>query len=448
MHLIDTTTLELHEFYGDKTPSYAILSHRWEDGEVSYKEFRKRRNPEKQGWNKIKSFCKLAREDGYAYVWVDTCCIDKSSSAELQEAINSMFNWYRAAGLCYAYLSDVPEDDEVEAPNSAFRQSQWFTRGWTLQELLAPTCLIFISKEWNCFGSRKGLSYTISDITGIPCHLLSNFYSFGTESFSKDPMDDCSIADVMFWAAKRKTTRPEDTAYCLLGLFGVQLPLLYGEGNKAFRRLQIQLIDAYDDDSIYVWNATDTEDTSDYRHENLSISGLVASSPADFAFSRNITFINWDYGHPLDRITSRGVETKRPMLSLRNFDMGDIFLLPLNCGIIGDHMPLMSEDVFQVYLPDDEDEGDQNRPPENLACVLLRKNEAGSFNRFHIQNLELATRMDAKFRMLARDRPPRSDLTRYSITVHHVPKIADVGISWEEDMAEFILGSQSDETLD
>ena len=427
MHLIDTETLELHEFFGEKTPSYAILSHRWEDGEVSFKEFQKRRNLEKQGWHKIRAFCKLAREHGHGYAWVDTCCIDKSSSAGLQETINSMFNWYHAAQKCYVYLCDVPEDDQVNAPDSAFRKSQWFTRGWTLQELLAPRELIFISREWNCLlGTREELTIIISDITGILSTLLNNFVRYGTYDHKYLVKSHYGIATIMSWAAKRKTTRPEDASYCLLGLFGVQMPLLYGEGSKAFRRLQIELIDAYDDDSIYLWDVKDTQVIPDHRMSDcFSISGLVASLPADFANSRDTAPIVWDQGRSLDRITSRGIETERLMYKLEMFPLGDYFVLPLNRRFSGSHVPLTSECVFQTCLHDHG--ADQDRPPLDLVCIYLRKNNAGEFHRFHVHDPELATRMDAQLQELVREPPA---LVRYHMTVRHEPERDDLDYIW------------------
>ena len=156
-----------------------------------------------------------------------------------------MFNWYRAAKICFAYLCDLPENDQVDAPYSAFRQSQWFTRGWTLQELLAPTDVVFVSKGWKSFlGTRFDLLTTICEITGIDYALLDGFDTFYEQKYSAACKAPCSIAKIMSWAATRETTRLEDTSYCLLGLFGVQMPLLYGEmerlseaSNPTHRRL-------------------------------------------------------------------------------------------------------------------------------------------------------------------------------------------------------------------
>ena len=150
MRLLHTSTLELHEFYGEVIPKYAILSHTWGEGEVSFQELQKAKLDESsmlnesKGYRKIKDCCKLAASDGWQYIWIDTCCIDKTSSAELSEAINSMYRWYGEAQICYAYLADVDSAGQNDPLTMRrFERSRWFTRGWTLQELLAPDFLVF-----------------------------------------------------------------------------------------------------------------------------------------------------------------------------------------------------------------------------------------------------------------------------------------------------------------
>jgi hypothetical protein len=138
MRLLNTATLQLDKFCQD-IPDYAILSHRWEDDEVSYQDLQANKTQDGAGYRKIQRCCEKALRDGYVWVWIDTCCIDKTSSAELSESINSMFKWYQAAAQCYAYLSDFEEVIcEGSRWHPSFRDSLWFTRGWTLQELLAP----------------------------------------------------------------------------------------------------------------------------------------------------------------------------------------------------------------------------------------------------------------------------------------------------------------------
>ncbi|KAK1997039.1 HET-domain-containing protein [Colletotrichum falcatum] len=230
MRLINTKTLELEDFADDaRVPPYAILPHTWGDGEITLQEWhdqevRARKN---ESLFKIQSTCHQALLDGYNYAWVETNCIDKASSAELSESINSMYNWYRRAAICYVYMVDVPPHvigETYSHPDSHFRKSRWFTRGWTLQELIAPTRINFYAANWSMLGSKRDLVDALHLATGIQKHCLSGRLS----------PSDFSVAEVMSWASARITTRLEDQAYCLLGLFGVNMPLLYGEGHKAF----------------------------------------------------------------------------------------------------------------------------------------------------------------------------------------------------------------------
>lgn len=165
-------------------------------------------------------------------------CIDKKSSAELSEAVNSMFQWYKDARICYAHLADVFPGDDVQA----FRRSDWFTRGWTLQELLAPDNVVFCDASWTVFGTKFDLATMISEITGIqPCYLTNRYM-----------VPNASIATVMSWISLRRTTRKEDIAYCMFGIFDVNMPLLYGEAHKAFLRLQLEIVRRSRDQSIFV----------------------------------------------------------------------------------------------------------------------------------------------------------------------------------------------------
>lgn len=236
MRLINATTLRLEDFSLKPKPGYAILSHTWEvDEEVSYQEMLNRSNPYKKGWDKIRNTCARALTNRLYYVWIDTCCIDKTSSAELSEAINSMFAWYRDAEECYAFLSDLPSNDHFH-----FHNCRWLTRGWTLQELIAPRRLIFLNAKWTFAGSREDRCYEIARHTNIPVEVLRH----------ERRLTAISIAARMSWASNRSTTRKEDEAYCLLGLFDINMPLIYGEGTKAFTRLQEEIIKRSDDLSI------------------------------------------------------------------------------------------------------------------------------------------------------------------------------------------------------
>ena len=195
----------------------------------------------------------MAERDGFAWVWIDTCCINKESSTELSEAINSMFAWYIHSEVCYAYLSDVPADDDMHAEDSAFRKARWHTRGWTLQELLAPALVVFYSSDWKRLGTKEELADLLEDITDIyACYLTR-----------KESLVLASVAERMSWASNRHTTRIEDEAYCLLGLFGIVLPTLYGEGRRAFLRLQQEIAKQSIDTSIFAWGNIYSKDEED-----------------------------------------------------------------------------------------------------------------------------------------------------------------------------------------
>ncbi|KAH7305386.1 heterokaryon incompatibility protein-domain-containing protein [Rhexocercosporidium sp. MPI-PUGE-AT-0058] len=223
MWLINTITLKLEEFLTEAGLDYAILLHRWGDDEVLFKDLNGSKDlnllQNKQGFSKVKRCCEQASRDKYSWAWVDTCCIDKSSSVELSEAINSMFHWYRQSSMCYAYLSDVDSLDDIGG-------SEWFKRGWTLQELLALNHVQFFGRDWTFLSDKQSLRNELGAITSIPEEALLNFRS-----------EDYCVVDKMSWAVGRQTTREEDLAYCLMGLFDINMPLLYGERTKAFLRL-------------------------------------------------------------------------------------------------------------------------------------------------------------------------------------------------------------------
>jgi hypothetical protein len=236
LSLSNDGALSLTEFHNN-FPSYAILSHTWgrSGEEVTFKDLRDGTGMSKDGYTKILFCGQQAARDGIQYFWVDTCCIDKSSSAELSEAINSMFRWYRNAARCYVYLSDVTAIDIDQNGliwQSDFEKSKWFTRGWTLQELLAPISVEFFSKEWHRLGDKESLELQIHEITTIDSKAIQ-----GT------PLSHFSVADRFSWAENRETTREEDAAYSLLGIFGIYMPLIYGEGKEeAFDRLKRKII--------------------------------------------------------------------------------------------------------------------------------------------------------------------------------------------------------------
>ena len=217
-------------------PKYAILSHTWGAEEVIFRDLIDGTGKSKAGYDKIRFCAQQAADDGLQYFWIDTCCIDKSSSAELQEAINSMFRWYQNAARCYVYLSDVSvytQDGQSRHVDweSAFRNSRWFTRGWTLQELLAPRAVEFYSRDHVLLGDKVSLKQQIQEITGVAIKALQGRC-----------LSEFSIEERFLWGEKRETTREEDAAYCLLGIFNIYLPLIYGEGQpNAMRRLRKEI---------------------------------------------------------------------------------------------------------------------------------------------------------------------------------------------------------------
>ncbi|RYP50462.1 hypothetical protein DL769_010947 [Monosporascus sp. CRB-8-3] len=279
MRLLNVETLQFEEFIGEvgvDIPLYAILSHTWGEEEVSFADHVSRQSWSRKGYEKICGCCRLAKSEGFQYAWIDTCCIDKSSSAELSEAINSMFTWYHDAAVCYVYLNDVEASEDPTALDSSFSRSRWFTRGWTLQELLAPAEVVFLGSNWVEIGTKKSLCASVSRITRISQKVLEDG-SWATNS----------IAEKMSWASGRRTTRVEDEAYCLMGLFNVNMPLLYGEGREAFLRLQQEIIKRSDDQSIFAWSYPKD------KYSHLQTSGLMASCPDYFKEAAEIQLMEY-----------------------------------------------------------------------------------------------------------------------------------------------------------
>ncbi|KAI0800480.1 heterokaryon incompatibility protein-domain-containing protein [Fomes fomentarius] len=293
MWLLSTDRAELHSFT-DHTAvkeGYAILSHTWGHEEQTFRSMRELQeqcertgeNPRDCASPKIQNACILAEEDGYLWIWIDSCCIDKTSSSELSEAINSMFTWYSSSEVCYAYLEDVPS-----FRNSAFRNARWHTRGWTLQELIAPTLVVFVSNDWKRIGTKDRLSTLLEDITGIKREILT----------LEEPWSSQSVATRMFWASRRQTSRVEDRAYSLMGLFNVNMPTIYGEGHQAFRRLQLEIMKQTFDTSLFAWNnvaaleVTDAHTPMTYDEINNTSTGvmsLLAPTPGSFSVDARYT---------------------------------------------------------------------------------------------------------------------------------------------------------------
>ncbi|KAF2721785.1 hypothetical protein K431DRAFT_207095, partial [Polychaeton citri CBS 116435] len=235
MRLLNVHNLSFHEFY-DEAPPYVTASHRWQkEPEATMEDVLQKHNTNSAGFQKVMGFTQSVRNHvtGMDWVWIDTCCIDQRNNPEVSEAVISMFRWYNNAQVCLAYLQDVEDPTDFDA----FRQSEWFKRGWTLQELLAPRLVIFLTRDWEIIGHKgdkqrkriptgPSLELHIAQATGIPAQVLSDYqqsYNF--------PIDDR-----LKWMEGRSTKRPEDTSYCLFGMFDVSIPVLYGEGKEKARQ--------------------------------------------------------------------------------------------------------------------------------------------------------------------------------------------------------------------
>ena len=342
MWLLNTKTLELRNFPNTPRNRYAILSHVWEAGDTEYsfqsikalyeKYHDFEEGPLPYAPEKVRHFCNLAAEEGYEWVWFDTCCIDKTSSSELSEAINSMYPWYEAASVCYAYLYDVPDEDDPFEPGSAFRNSRYHARGWTLQELLTSKHVIFLSASWSFLGTKTILVTPLVERTGIDRDVL-----LWTDMTWKEVT---SVAQRMSWAAHRVTTRSEDRAYSLMGIFGVSMPVIYGEGGeRAFLRLQKEIISLCRDQTIFAWGPI--HPNFNVAHDNIQrhilsegrgsfvepgigrAPALLATSPADFAHSAHLQPLEplihrILFGHPVDHkctFSADGVSLRLPTSS-------------------------------------------------------------------------------------------------------------------------------------
>lgn len=381
MRLVDTSTLELKEFFDSEIPDYAILSHRWSTEEVTYEEYtagKKDTNTKKAGYRKVVDLCRLAREGveckrglvftrpslvslystheafpnrqvkivKYDWAWIDTICIDKRNSAELSEAINSMYTWYKHAKVCLVFLPDVtalePDlDDEEERlitipghstfDREQFVDSAWFRRGWTLQELVAPTQIMFYDTSLRTLGMVVKLiippyqssydHYASASATqdADALHLATaeaaHMDSHTLRWVSKTNRRENCVATIMSWGAHRHTTRAEDMAYCLMGLFGVNMPLLYGEGGaRAFRRLQLEIIFSNPDLSIFAFR----QELSERLEARLDNCGMLANDVSQFSgctapvveWQRQVTMTKTPRGLEFDIQLPRGLGGK------------------------------------------------------------------------------------------------------------------------------------------
>ncbi|KAI0330897.1 HET-domain-containing protein [Cubamyces sp. BRFM 1775] len=391
MRLLDTYTGRFVENVDPNRACYAILSHVWDaKGEQSYQQVLAIwQNTERSHLAslsaggevceaaisildspelspKIKGFCALARRQECALGWIDSCCIDKTSSAELTEAINSMYHWYRKAEVCYAYLADV-DNDPLTSPSPSredlyqkFLTARWHTRGWTLQELIAPDYILFLTRSWSPIGSKLDLAKLLERATGVSAAVLTGEVA----------VESISVACRMSWASKRKTTRIEDEAYSLLGIFGVYMPTIYGEGRNAFLRLQQEIIKTIPDQSIFAWGVVPSYsgvESGGMKEWLLSIrpncwlqepGGLLAASPAAFIWGNNLVPISGAeftsaLGYPLPPIalpdlqctfTPEGAHIRLPWYSSPVLDLSLHNLLPADGSISQDPPTLCSCD--------------------------------------------------------------------------------------------------------
>lgn len=307
----DPSGLELVNFSPSSVPPYAILSHTWGHEEVLLEHVLNRTADQRAAYQKCRYACEQALDDGFEYVWIDTCCIDKSSSAELSEAINSMFDWYHGSAVCYAYVQDYQAE---KGGCGALSDSKWFTRGWTLQELLAPTRVLFYAAGWNEVGTRNDLARDLARSTKININILTG----------RRPADTASVANRMGWAAHRETSRPEDLAYCLMGIFNVNMPLLYGEGmSKAFFRLQEEIMKDSSDHTLFAWTEPDAEEGAEY--------GMLAPSPSSFARTNMIVPYEGSTDRAPHAWTNKGLSIELRLVPVHRASIKWLYQAVLNC---------------------------------------------------------------------------------------------------------------------
>lgn len=325
MRLINIDTMSM-EFFAGQKPEYAILSHTWEEEEVTFQDFLQPEKARKmKGYTKILRTCHIAREHNFNYAWVDTCCIDKTSSAELSEAINSMFKWYANSAIAIVYLGDFNKDNSEEAtslmPDGVrLSKCRWFTRGWTLQELVAPRVIHFYDSNMVFCGTKTSLEPELSRITGVPRRTL------------QDPKEVpfYTVAARMKWAANRETTREEDLAYSLLGIFGVNMPLLYGEGSRAFVRLQESIMADNCDLTLFAWTEVDSEQNSATAHGLRPYRGVFAHHPREFMFS--LTGQSEWNAQTQFSLTNIGLKIETHLL-VGPGELG-LYIMPLSCFVM------------------------------------------------------------------------------------------------------------------
>jgi hypothetical protein len=362
MRLLNAKTFTRADFNHESTvPDYAILSHTWGRDEVTFRdlaELSREQLVSKTAWEKVEKCCTKALKWGLEWVWIDTCCIDQSSSAELSEAINSMYQWYQKSAVCYAYLSDVDSvekeflsDRIIDHGHSSFDKARWFSRGWCLQELLAPRNMQFYNIRWEYIGSKHSLKERISTITHIDEYGL----------FIPD-LSVLSVAERMSWAAHRQTTRQEDIAYCLLGIFNINMPLLYGEGQtRAFGRLQEEIMKRTEDHSIPAWSGKGTDFGND-------MVGFLAPHPSAFSYGKMDLCELPEPVAPLS-ITGRGICAQIPLIHRGPPDQDYHYLAVIGCQKSG-----VPESYYAIQVTRIKKSSDvYRRGSPNLQIVSLEK---------------------------------------------------------------------------
>ncbi|EJT76751.1 hypothetical protein GGTG_06667 [Gaeumannomyces tritici R3-111a-1] len=310
MRLIDTTTLRLGEDAPEPDGGYAIFSHKWGLEEVTFQDMTQLDQSTlrgKAGYAKVENVCRIAREMGLQRVWIDTCCINKDSSAEVSQCLNAMFRWYKKSTVCIVYLHDFRPGPGLKLGQGlvdSLAECQWFQRAWTLQELIAPEYVRFFDHEWKLFGSKfndkkrvargseslEALLVDLYVITHIPIPVLRD----------PDTVWSYPVGNRMSWAAHRRALYVEDLAYSLIGIFNVSMPMLYGEGNRAFIRLQEEIIKETNDMTIFAWTAPDSQE----KHR-----GILARSPSEFGCCRFMHYAP-SAGMHTYAMTNRGLRIK------------------------------------------------------------------------------------------------------------------------------------------
>ncbi|KAI6016526.1 heterokaryon incompatibility protein-domain-containing protein [Pisolithus marmoratus] len=405
------------EQLNDETAKYAILSHRW-GTEVDYDEMTGLMKMDEQdrnevrgrdGYQKIIGSCKQAEKDGYSWLWIDTCCIDKRSSAELSEAINSMYRWYRNAQRCYVYLGDVDESTFLtEQDFSKFDGSngwpEWFSRGWTLQELIAPKEVEFFNTHWVSIGTKQELTSTLEDITRIPSEVLRSGQVVGRSR----------VAQIMSWAADRTTSRVEDRAYSLLGLFGVNMPMLYGEGSAAFQRLQLEIIRVSSDHSIFAWNP---------KGQLGLLGSVLADDPGCFRGCHDIERV-----YRYDFLDSLGAYMRQDILS-RTIDRVKLMLLQRRAR----SLQLSRWDVTNVGIQVTLPVLPNRKYPHRFAAILPYRDRYGNLITLNLESNENSvckTWLHGDYKGCPEFRSLSLDFSRHTGRSHFDLRFDDSRTSW------------------